>query len=1081
MKMKSANSRLKLLILLVSCFSFALSVYAGKRETKRVNVGETFTVYTTYHSYTQSVLWNWDTGVLELVGNLYGTSTSATFRVKRASPMTGVVIQATTSYHRNNTTSSGINRDVDVWTVFATDNSTVSLNANSISLAPGESMPLRATASNSTYSGNYSWSSTNSNVAYVRYSGNSATVYAQNPGNTTIRVTLDNDKFAECGVSVKSIAPQSASVSSPIYISADESKVLSVSVYPSNATIDSRKWYISEGADYVSLTTSGTLTGKKPGKAKVYCTINGSLDSNEATVYVSEPSFTVTSISPTQGATEISPFAGMSVSFSLAIYQGDNYSSICLRNKDTGHEAEGIVSIDGKRVSFIPQQPLGPLTNYQFEIPANSLQNKWGTSYSSSVYINFKTADWEKLKLTSSIPSGFYTVGDKIVLKSNISSAKIYYTLDGSIPTEQSQLYTEPIPINRDIKLSAVAFCDGYKNSDVFSADYYLSNVSIKRKYPYEEELYKYDDVNPYVTFSNLIEESEMLKSASVIKNGEVALEGEFIVSDSSVYFIPEEPLEIGQSYRVTIPENAIVTQQGEPNDPIWWTFSTGDFVTEISAGSTELAAAIKIDGSLLTWGKIYESGNSADGSYTYKVQTIPATFINADVRTVSSGYMHHAVVKTDNSMWMWGRQYCGEFGNNSTAGSAVPVKVEDDVQMVSAGGQHTAIIKTDGTLWVCGRNDFGQVGDSSVITRTSFVQIMENVTSVVSGWCVTYAITQDGCLWAWGHNDKGQLGDGTLDDKWKPVKILEDVHAVNSAKTSCNLAAAIKDDGTLLVWGCNQLTPIEIDNEVISVAVGDNYIEYVKEDGSLWGYGNNDFGQLGNGTTDSISAPAQLLGDANTVRSGGENTLLKKSDGSVWTWGRNYYGVLGDGTIPSVIAYNANPQLVIEGRKSSPLIGIVCNRTTLSMLKDARSVLVVEPKPLNAEYESLEWFSDNEDIVSISDRGVMLANSYGKAIVTAIIKDKEGNSFSSVCTVNVTGPNSAEDILASEIIIRVVQQTLQISNLVLGEDIFIYDLYGRPVKHQIAPDININIPIEHSGLYIVKIGDRKTQKIVIR
>ena len=98
--MKSANSRLKLLILLVSCFSFALSVYAGKRETKRVNVGETFTVYTTSHSYTQSVLWDWDTGVLELVGNLYGTSTSATFRVKRASPMAGVVIQATTSYHQ---------------------------------------------------------------------------------------------------------------------------------------------------------------------------------------------------------------------------------------------------------------------------------------------------------------------------------------------------------------------------------------------------------------------------------------------------------------------------------------------------------------------------------------------------------------------------------------------------------------------------------------------------------------------------------------------------------------------------------------------------------------------------------------------------------------------------------------------------------------------------------------------------------------------------------------------------------------------------------------------------------------------
>lgn len=1079
--MESMKSKLKLLIILVSYFSLTLGVYAGKHETKRVNVGETFTVYTTYHSYTQSVLWKWDTGVLELVGNLYATSTSATFKVKKASPMVGVIIQATTYYHRSNTTSSGINRDVDEWTVFATDNSTVSLNPTSISLSPGETTSLRATASNSTYSGEYSWSSTNSNVAYVRDYGSSATIYAQNSGSTTIRVTLDNGKYAECYVSVKSVTPQSASVSSPIYINADDSKALSVSVSPSNATVNSRRWYIAEGADYVSLTTSGTLTGKKPGKATVYCTINGSLNSNEATVYVSEPSFTLISTAPTMDATEVSPFAGMSASFSLALYQGDSYSSICLRNKDTGRKEEGIASINGTKISFMPQQPLSPLTNYQLEIPAYALKNKWGTSYTTSVYINFKTADWEKLELTSSFPSGFYTVGDEIVLKSNVSSAKIYYTLDGSVPTDQSQLYTEPILINQDIKLSAVAICDGYKNSDVFSADYYLSNVSVKRKYPYKEELYKYDDVNPYVTFSNLIEESEMMNSASVIKNGNITVEGEFIVSDSSIYFIPEEPLEIGQSYRIIIPENAIVTQQGEPNDATSWDFSTGDFVTEISAGSHELAAAIKTDGSLLTWGKLYESGNSSDGSYTYKIQTVPTIFINTDVKSVSSGYMHHAVVKTDNSMWMWGRQYCGEFGNSSTIGSAVPVKVADDVKLVSAGGQSTAIIKADGTLWVCGRNDFGQVGDSSVITRASFVHIMDNVASAVSGWCVTYAITQDGDLWAWGRNDKGQLGDGTLIDKWEPVKVLENVAIVNSAKTSCNMAAAIKDDGTLWVWGCNQPFPTEIDNDVISVAVGDSYIEYVKEDGSLWGYGNNDFGQLGDGTTTTISVPTQFVDDAKTIVSGGESTLANKLDGSVWAWGRNYYGVLGDGSIPSAAAYNANPQLIIEGRSSGVLTGVACNRPLVSMLKDTRRVLAIEPIPLNAVYESLEWFSDNEDIVSISERGVMVANSFGETTVTAVMKNKEGESFFATCNVTVVDANSVENLAVTPIQIRVLDQTLYIEGLELGEEVYVYTINGILVKQQVAIDTRLSVPIGQSGLYLVKVGERKVQKVMIR
>ena len=1079
--MKSMNSRLKILILFVSYFSLALSVYAGKRETKRVNVGETFTVYTTYHSYTQSVLWKWDTGVLELVGNLYATSTSATFKVKKASPMVGVVIQTTTYYYRSNTTSSGINKDVDEWTVFATDNSTVSLNATSISLSPDETASLRATASNSTYSGDYSWSSSNSSVAYVRDYGSSATIYAQNPGSTTIRVTLDNDKYAECYVSVRSVTPQSALVTSPIYVNADASKTLSVSVSPSNATVNSRKWYISEGADYVSLTTSGTLTGKKPGTAKVYCIINGSLNSNEATVYVSEPSFTLKSTDPTKGATEVSPFAYMSANFSLALYQGEKFSSICLRNKDTENKVEGIVSINGTKISFMPQKPLSPLANYQFEIPAYSLKNKWGTSYTTSVYINFKTADWEKLKLTSSIPSGFYAVGDKIVLKSNVSSAKIYYTLDGSTPTEQSQFYTEPILISQDIKLCAVAVCEGYKNSDVFSADYHLSNVSVKRKYPYEEDLYKYDDVNPYVTFSNLIEESEMLNSASVIKNGTIEVEGEFIVSDSSIYFIPEEPLEIGQSYRISIPENAIVTQYGEPNDATTWNFSTGDFVTEVSAGSHELATAIKTDGSLLTWGRLYESGNSADGSYSYKIQTVPTIFINADVKSVSSGYMHHAIIKTDNSLWMWGRQYCGEFGNNSTMGSAVPLKVEDDVKFVSAGGQNTAIIKTDGTLWVCGRNDFGQVGDSTIIVRMSFVQIMDNVVSAVSGWCVTYAITQDGDLWAWGRNDKGQLGDGTLIDRWEPIKVLENVVIVNSAKTSCNMAAAIKEDGTLWVWGGNQPIPTKIANGVTSVAVGDRYIEYVKEDGSLWGYGNNDFGQLGNGTTNPISVPTQLMDDTKTVFSGGENTLANKSDGSVWAWGRNYYGVLGDGTIPSVVAYNAKPQQIIEGRSSSMLTGLICNRTSIRMLKDTRRILSVEPNPLNAKYESLEWFSDDEEIVSVSERGVLVANSLGETTVTAVMRNKDGESFSTRCKVFVVDANFVDEHSISTIKIRVLNRVLSVENVKVGENISVYATNGFLIKQETARDTRISIPMEQAGLYLVKVGNRKNQKVIIR
>jgi hypothetical protein len=90
----------------------------------------------------------------------------------------------------------------------------------------------------------------------------------------------------------------------------------------------------------------------------------------------------------------------------------------------------------------------------------------------------------------------------------------------------------------------------------------------------------------------------------------------------------------------------------------------------------------------------------------------------------------------------------------------------------VSAGGYHTCAVKTDGSLWCWGRNDYGQLGDGTYADRNTPVQIMTGVSSVALGYSHTCAVKTDGSLWCWGYNYYGQLGDGGA-WKDKPVYIM--------------------------------------------------------------------------------------------------------------------------------------------------------------------------------------------------------------------------------------------------------------------------------------------------------------------
>ena len=875
-----------------------LSSASAYKQTYNVNIGETFTVYATYKSYTQSVLWTYDWKIVEPVGYIGSATTSVTFRAIAASPSAGSVIQAVTYYYRNGTTSSGINKSVDDWKVNVKDNSTVSLDKKSITLRTDGSDYLTATPSNSSYSGKYTWSSSNSNAAYISGSGSSVRIIANSSGNTTITVKLDNGNSAQCGVTVRPIDVTSASVSpSSKYLDIDESEPLSLSVLPSNAAVTSRSWK-SKNSGIASVSSQGMVTGVSEGRTEIYCVVNGTVTSSSCIVNVSKPPFTITSSSPTDNATSQSVFIQPSLTFCRQIYQGNAFSNIALKDEN-GKNISGNATISGAKLLFAPSEPLEANTQYTLIVPAQAVRDKYGSS--NSIYNKtFTTGNLQKLSLSVSTTKRFLSKGEMITLASSGTRVSIYYTLDGTIPTEESCLYQSAIVVNTDIQLRAIAMGAGYESSNILSQDYYITNVDIAKRFPESDtKMFEYRDVNPYIKFSNGIVASSMINEVKLQKGGKEIVDCNTIVADSTIFIVPVKRLDIENIYTVSIPADAIKTWQGESCKSTSWSFSTGNYATAVSTGGPELAAAIKTDGSLWTWGKRITDANAVNGSYSYTVHEGPAKFVAEDVVAVSSGYMHHALIKRDGSLWMWGRQYCGEFGNSSTTASAQPVKVMDGVKSVSCGLQTTAIVKDDGTLWMCGRNDMGQI-DESYTVKPQYVMVAEGIKKATLGW--------GGLMW--------EREDGTIETR---------------------------------TW---------------------------------------------DETADSKRQPSPaLIEDIVEVSYGWKNAIALKQNGSVWQWGLEFTDDLHN---------MINPKEVVEGRVSSTLTGISSRKSTYIIKRGAMNVIDIQPVPLNADYSELTWNCSDENVVSVSDRGVIKAEAIGETDIVVTIKNDKGALYSIICHVIV-------------------------------------------------------------------------------
>ena len=284
---------------------------------------------------------------------------------------------------------------------------------------------------------------------------------------------------------------------------------------------------------------------------------------------------------------------------------------------------------------------------------------------------------------------------------------------------------------------------------------------------------------------------------------------------------------------------------------------------------------AVRTDGTLWAWGD-NSSGQLGDGTTTNRpapVQVGSAT--NWD--SVSAGLLHTVAVKTDGTLWAWGLNSSGQLGDGTTTSRSAPVQVGTGTAWasVAAGGTHTVALKTDGTLWTWGDNLRGELGDGTTTNRSTPAQVgTAHWASVAAGQHHTVAIKADHALWAWGWNSLGQVGDGTTINRPSPVQVGTDTDWSSLAVGGTKMhSLAIKTNGTLWAWGfnrdgqvgngttTNQTSPVKVgtDTDWASAATGQWHSLAVKTDGTLWAWGNNDSGQLGDGTTTGRLTPVPV------------------------------------------------------------------------------------------------------------------------------------------------------------------------------------------------------------------------------
>jgi alpha-tubulin suppressor-like RCC1 family protein len=330
-----------------------------------------------------------------------------------------------------------------------------------------------------------------------------------------------------------------------------------------------------------------------------------------------------------------------------------------------------------------------------------------------------------------------------------------------------------------------------------------------------------------------------------------------------------------------------------------------------------------------VSWG-LNSSGQLGNGTTTSSALCGPVSGLGTGVVQVSAGFGFGLAMTSAGTVWAWGNNDAGQLGDGTRFRRLTPVQVKGlaSVIQVAAGGYHSMALRSDGTVWAWGDNEFGQLGNGTTSTaQVTPVQVsgLTGVTKIAAGGNFSLALRSNGTVWAWGDNDVGQLGDGVASaPRLTPVQVtgLSQVTSISagddhSLATRTNSITALT---SIWAWGGNEVgqlgdgtqannpTPEQVTGitapSIAGIAAGTRFSEALGSDGSVWGWGDDTYEELGfyiGGTP--IKSPTEAIGAGSPITqlsAGDHHTLAVESNGIALAWGWNANGELGNGIMSS-------------------------------------------------------------------------------------------------------------------------------------------------------------------------------------
>ena len=393
----------------------------------------------------------------------------------------------------------------------------------------------------------------------------------------------------------------------------------------------------------------------------------------------------------------------------------------------------------------------------------------------------------------------------------------------------------------------------------------------------------------------------------------------------------------------------------------IGFAFSTA-FVLLLPAQATASANVVALSGggrhtcaltegrSILCWG-LNADGQLGDGTNDSSSLPVDVVGLGERIAEVSAGLTHTCAVTTTGTARCWGENG-GRLGNGSEEASTVPVDVCADatcssalnnVASIAAGGFHSCAVLNDGTVLCWGNDEDGQLGDGTTVDSLTPVVVsgLAEVSAVSLGTSSSCALTNAGAVFCWGSNVEGQIGDDRACGMRCPLPQL--VSGLESAVAQVSVgglhACALTGLGAVLCWGFNfdgqvgdgtedniRIVPTQVfglEGGVDAVSVGGRFRGHgcaLLNSGTLRCWGDNDSGQVGDGSTDDRIAPVVVpeLEGVVSIAAGDAHMCAITNGSDILCWGSNSAGQFGDGMTDDSLT----PVLVVPGKTPASIVG---------------------------------------------------------------------------------------------------------------------------------------------------------------